>query len=407
MNRKQLLLLVGVLVVLGGAALLLHREDVESLPVPGHAASATLLGDLPVGEQLAQFSIQAGTNTLTLEKLNGVWSVKQRADYPANYGEITRTVLKLRDLKPGQTEQIGADQLARLELLPPGPAPDSGTLIEFRDTSGQLLGSLLLGKQQTRRETAPPEYGGGQEQEIPVGRWVMNPKDKTTVVLVSDPLSNLEPKPQAWLDKDFFKVQKIQSIQVRYPDAPTNSFKVSRESISSPWTMAGLTDQEELDTTKTSGFNYALSNPTFNDVVVDPDEARLGLDKPTVVRIETFDGFHYEIQVGTQRNTTLPLRATVTARFPRERQAPEDEEASVKTQKDKEFADTLKTREEKLAKEQALGKWTYEVSAWTLDSVLKKRGDLVKEKEPPTPEAPQTNAPADPVEGLMNLPGTE
>jgi hypothetical protein len=69
----------------------------------------------------------------------------------------------------------------------------------------------------------------------------------------------------------------------------------------------------------------------------------------------------------------------VEGAFPRERQAEEGEEESVKAQRDKEFADALKKKDEKLSKEQAFGKWTYKVSSWTLDSVLKKRSELLKE----------------------------
>jgi len=405
MNRKQLLSLLLVLAVTGGVALLLYKKQAETLHTGVGDDSGKLLQDLPVGEQLAVFTIRQGTNVLTLAKHDGVWCVEQRGDYPADYSRISRTVLKVRDLKPVQTEQVAPAQLGRLELLEPGTTKGAGTLVEFRDSGDQLLGALRLGKQQTRKDTGPSEFGAGSEpREIPVGRWVMDPRAETTVALVSDPLASIEPDPAAWLNKDFFKVQKIKSIQVAYPNAPTNSFQLSRSSESGPWTLAGLKDQEELDATKTSGFNYALNNPTFNDVIVDPDAARLGLERPVLVRIETFEGFDYEIKVGTKSDSTLPLRVAVQATYPREREASEDEDASVKTQKDKEFADTLKTRDDKLAKEQALEKWTYRVSSWSFDSVLKKRGDLVKEKEPEEPQPGTTEAPADPVESLLNLP---
>ena len=136
-------------------------------------------------------------------------------------------------------------------------------MIEFRDKADKPLASLLLGKQQTRKESRPSQFGEGEEMEVPVGRWVLDPEEKTSVALVSDPLSNLDAKPQDWLNKDFIKVQKIQSIEVKYPDQTTNSFKLSRETESGTWTLAGIEDTMELDTSKTSGFNYALSNPNF------------------------------------------------------------------------------------------------------------------------------------------------
>jgi hypothetical protein len=265
-------------------------------------------------------------------------------------------------------------------LLEPGAPEGGGTLIEFRDKAGKLLASLLLGKQQTRKESRPSQFGDGEEMDVPVGRWVMDPDTKTRVALISDPLSNLKAEPQSWLNKDFFKVQKIKEIEVSYSDAATNSFKLSRETESGDWKLTDLAEEDELDSSKVSSFNYALSNPNFDDVVVNVDESKAGFDKPTIITIRTFDDFNYKIQAGQKEGDKYPMRVEVSASYARERQAPEDEDESVKAEKDKSFAAALKTRDEKLEKEQAFSNWTYLVSSWTLDSVLKKRGDLVKAK---------------------------
>ncbi|MCU0771172.1 MAG: DUF4340 domain-containing protein [Verrucomicrobia bacterium] len=404
MNQKQLLLLGLVLGVLGGAALLLLKRDSASVQRGGPGESRPLLGTLPVGEELAQLSLQQGSNTLTLVKQEGQWGVQEREGYPADYSQITRTVLKLRDLKPGQIEPVAASQLERLELLEPGAAPGGGTLIEFRDKTGQGLASLLLGKTQLRKDSSPSPYGDPGEREIPVGRWVMNPQDKTRAALVSDTLSDLQPQPQAWLNKDFFKVEKIRSIEVAHPFEATNSFKVTRETEAGEWTLTGLSDTEQLDTRKTSSFNYALSSPSFNDVLIAADTAQLGLDQPTVLRLETFDGFSYELKAGTNHNGNIALRVTVQGTYPRQREALEGEEDSVKLEKDKEFADTLKTRDAKLAREQALAKWTYQVSSWTLDSLLKKRADLLQAKESEANVETPAQPASEPVEDLLTLP---
>jgi len=365
MNQKQLLLLVVVLAVLGGAGVMLLKKDSTSWQGGGDGAAGKLLGDLPVGEELSRFIIQQGTNTLTLAKGEGVWSVMERGGYPANYPEISRTVLMLRDLKATQVEVVTEAQLARLELLDPASSEGGGTLIEFQDKAGKSLAALVLGKPQTRKESRPAQFGGGgEEMEVPVGRWVRAPDDKTRVELVSDPLSNLEALPQAWLSKNFFKVEKIKSLEVVYPDETTNSFKLSRESESGDWTMAGLQEQEELDASKTSGLNYALNSPSFDDVIVEVDEVKLGLDKPTTLTIETFDGFFYEIKGGSKQEEMYPLRVAVKGRYPRERAAVEGEDESVNLQQDKEFADTLKTRDEKLAQEKSFEQWTYLVPTW-------------------------------------------
>lgn len=407
MNLKQLLILGLVLAVLGGAALMLVKKDAATRQGGGRSAGGELLADLPVGEELAQLSIRQGTNTLTLLKVDGVWAVAERGNYPANYAEISRTVLQLRDLKPAQTEQVSGAHLGRLELLEPGAPAGGGTVIEFRDTAGQPLASLLLGKQQTTLQDAPAsQFGPGGPREVPIGRWVMDPADPTVAALVSEVLSHIQPTPGPWLNKDFFKVEKIKSIEVRYPDQVTNSFRLSRENESGEWALAGLDPGLELDATKTSGFNYAFGSPSFEDVVLDAATTELGLDSPTRIMIETFNGFDYDITSGRTVDGKLPIRVAVQGVYPRERVADEGEEASVKAQRDKVFSDALTLLDEKLKNEQALEPWTFLVSSWTLDPVLKKRGDLLKEKEA-AESAAGAEAGVSPLEGLLDLPVSE
>jgi hypothetical protein len=212
-----------------------------------------------------------------------------------------------------------------------------------------------------------------------------------TVAVISDPLSNLEAKPDQWLNKDFFKVEKLCSIAVVFP-ATTNSWKVSRDTeTASDWKLADAKPEEKLDSSKTSSFSYALNSPSFNDVLPpDTKPEQTGLDKPTVVTLDTFDNFTYMIKVGQKTNDNLPMIVAVTAQIAKERTPGKDEKAEDKTRLDKEFKDNQKKLEDKLSQEQPYGKWVYLVSNWTVDSLLKERSQLLVEKkeEPKKDEKP-------------------
>jgi hypothetical protein len=211
------------------------------------------------------------------------------------------------------------------------------------------------------------------------------------VAVISDPLSNLEAKPDQWLNKDFFKVEKLRSIAVVFP-ATTNSWKVSRDTeTASDWKLADAKPEEKLDSSKTSSFSYALNSPSFNDVLPpDTKPEQTGLDKPTVVTLDTFDNFTYMIKVGQKTNDNLPMIVAVTAQIAKERTPGKDEKAEDKTRLDKEFKDNQKKLEDKLSQEQPYGKWVYLVSNWTVDSLLKERSQLLVEKkeEPKKDEKP-------------------
>ncbi len=113
MNRNQLALLLGLLIVLGGAGLLVQRSRNHSASTAEQGAGGKLLGDkFPVND-VAHIGIKQGTNEANLVKKD-IWRVRERNDYPANYSQITEFLLKAAELKIIQTEQVGPSQLARL-----------------------------------------------------------------------------------------------------------------------------------------------------------------------------------------------------------------------------------------------------------------------------------------------------
>src|SRR5664279_5235403 len=316
MNRKQLFILLVLVVALGIAGKVLYQRNQSSWQGgTRQGAALKLMGDLPVND-VASIVIKGGTNQLDLIRKDNLWRVKERNDYPADFSAISGFLLKAVDLKAAQTEEIGPSQLGRYKLLPPGPATNTAMLLELRDQGGKVIRSLLLGKTHMRKAEAQPSPMGemGGNEGWPDGRYVMVGTAAKTLAVVSDPLSNVEAKPDSWLNKDFFKVEKIRSIAVAYPVA-TNSWKVTRDTeTASDWKLADAKPEEKLDSAKTSSFSYALNSPSFNDVLPpDTKPEQTGLDKPTVITLHTFDNFAYTIKVGQQTNDTLPMALAVTA----------------------------------------------------------------------------------------------
>ena len=100
-------------------------------------------------------------------------------------------------------------------------------------------------------------------------------------------------------------------------------------------------------------------------MIVDAQPAALGLDYPVQ--------FTTEVQLLTQRNPAKDEKKEETEKF------------------NKDFAENLKKQQTKLAGEQARGRWTYLVSKWTIDSILKKRSELMVD---PKKDAAADNADA-------------
>jgi hypothetical protein len=388
MNTKQLAILVAVGLALGGAGLYVRNQQSAGY----RQSSAQLGGALLSGfdaSALSGLRITQGTNQLNILKSGNDWTVKERGGYPANFSSIQEFVRKLVDLKATQPVQVGPSRLPVLELVAPDQGP--GVLVELLGADGKTARSLLLGKKHTKGGGQEDPGMGGMGGGWPIGRYIMVDNKIETVALVNEPLANAEPKADQWLEKDWFKVEQPVSVTVTHPEA-TNIFSLTRTNEFSEWTLVGAKAEEKVDTAKTGVFSSLLSSPSFDDVIVDPQAGALGLDKPLEAKIRTANGWTYTVKVGkAQEGDRYPVQVTTEAQLLTQRTPAKDETKEDTEKFSKEFAERLKKQQDKLAGEQARGRWTYLVSKWTIDSILKNRSELMVD---PKKDAAPDNADA-------------
>ncbi len=404
MNRKQLIIMLVLVALIGGAGVLLVNKQNDSWKGNNAAIGKKLLGDFPVND-VTHIVFKQGTNELNLAKKD-IWRVRERNNYPANYSEISEFLLKLRDLKVVQTEKVGPSQLSRLSLTP-GTGPNAATIIELKDQNDKSVKSLVLGKKHMRKSNRPSPMGDMGEEGYPDGRYVQTGGDTTSLILISDALANSEPKAEQWLNKDFFKIEKVRSVAVTFPTA-TNSWKLTRDTETAEWKLADPKPGEQLDSSKASAVANPLSSPSFSDVAlsVTPET----LEKPTVATIETFENLSYTLKVGQKTNDNYPLALTVGGQLAKERTPGKDEKPEEKDKLDKEFKEKQKKLEEKLAQEKGFEKWVYLVSTWTVDPLLKERPQLLVEKKDEAKKddkAASTEAPKIPELNELPIPATD
>jgi len=374
MNGRQLIILLVLVLVIGGAAWLYSRKQAATWSSPNSTVGQKLLGNFQVND-VACIRMQHGVNAVDLVQTNGLWRVQERGGYPADFSQISQLLLKLRDLKVVQTEQVGPSQRPRLSLAAPGPETNSATLLAFYNAGGKPLRTLWLGKphmHQSSQAAASPEMG---DQSWPDGRYVLTATNADVVAVVADPLSEVSPDASQWLDKTFFKVGKLRTISVTYPVA-TNSWALVSDT--NGWKLANARPDEKLDSAQASETADALSSPGFNDVAVGLKPEQTGLEHPTRIGIKTADGFHYAINVGRKTNDNYFMTVAVSATLSKTN-APDENQGLA----------------DKLTQESKLNQWTYLVPDWTLEPVLKTRRQLlVVEPAKTESHSPTTNAPA-------------
>jgi len=375
MNRKQFLILVLALVVLGGVGLALFWQDIAAYRSTGAKIGARLLPNLKLAD-VAYIQLRDARHVATLARKDNRWVVQERGDYPANFQEISDAVIKLIELKVVQSEEIGASLLPRVALAPPPEKPSAdvkdeqakqtGTRVEMKDAAGKTLATLTVGKVVLKKDPGNPLPNA--VNGVPAGRYVQV-AGAQSVAVVSDPLEKLAADPAKWLDKTFFKADRVKTLGAGDNAA---GWKITRDEEWGQWKFAA--GGGNLDASAAVSAANQLSSWTFEDVATTQPEAG---DKPVTVTAETFDRVTYTFRITPRKAGGYFLNGNVEGEPPQTRTPEKDEKPADKERRDKEYAETLKRLQERLARERALSKWTYVMDAKTIAPLLRQRGELV------------------------------
>ena len=195
MNPRIALILVVLLAVLGGGALLYQHQERSRRPENVGTLGRNLFKDLKAAE-VAAIRIVEPKSALTVRQKDNRWVLAERGDFPADVAKVREFVVQALSLKVGQSEPIGDQDRARLNL------DESGTQVEFAGADGSTLSKLIVGKKYFKREVDNPEKARAD------GRFVALPGEPKTVYIVSDPLNQASARSAAWIDKTSFKVER-------------------------------------------------------------------------------------------------------------------------------------------------------------------------------------------------------
>jgi hypothetical protein len=370
MSRKHFLYLIIALVVLGGAGLALVWQDIAAYRASGAKIGAKLLPGLKIAD-VVEIRLQDPKHQVTLARKETMWVVQERGGYPASFQEISDLMIKLVELKVTQSEQVGASLLPRVELAEPGKGEGGGTLVEFRDGAGKVLAGLILGKKVLKKDPLNPLPAA--KDGVPAGRYVRVVGAKDTVVVVSDPLGKAEADPGKWLNRDFFKADRIRTLAAG-PEGGAPHWKITRAEEWGQWKFAA--GGGDLNPGAAVAAANKLGSLSFDDVALDSGKEAAG--KPLVITAETFDDLVYTVRLaGKPKGDAYFVSFTLKGETPKSRAPEKGEKEQDKERRDKEFAESRKRLEERIAAEQALAKWTYVIARRELEPLLRARDEMV------------------------------
>lgn len=348
MSARALLVLTVLLIVLGGGALLYQRQQAGERPHDAAVLGKPVLKDLRAAD-IAAIRIAAPEGTLTLERKDDGWALRERDGFPADVAKVREFVIKMIELKIGQSAPLGEKDRARLNL------DASATQLEFAGQDGKLLGKLIVGKKYFKREVENPDKSPAD------GRFVALPGEAGTAYIVSDPLVQASTRSADWIDRSSFQVEKVKTLEVRMADG--SGWKIERSGDNADWQLAAAKPGEKLDIGKANSAAYSLSLLELADVAA-KDAKDTGLDKPTRINATTLDGLSYEIRIGKAEGDAYYLAFSSSG--------------TVQGNDSDERIRKLKAR---LPREKRLSDYVLLVAKAKLDDTLKPRAELLEKKK--------------------------
>jgi hypothetical protein len=407
MGTKTLIRLVIALAVVGGIATILNYTNSGGVSeVTSSTTKKKIFDQFPLND-VAKVEIVGRGTSLTLSKGEALWEVNERDGYPADAEPIIKLLRDIWALEVVQPITIGRSQFGRLSLIKPSEADDeeeAATILTFSNAEGDSLASLWLGKVYERSDNRPNPMGGGMAM-TDAGRYVKT-GDSNAVYLVGQTFNEATTEAPDWINKNFFKVTRIKSIELLTGDK-ANDWKLARNEPEGDLTLLGAKEGEELDQAKVTSMKGAFANPAMEDVLTKA-EAGSGENEveEATFKINTFDGFSYVIKTGEKNDLNqLPISLKVSAKFEQEREAGEDETEEDKDRLDKEFQDNLNGLKTKLANEKKLEGNTYIVRSYLVDNISKPRAELMVSEDPAPQPAPGGGQGLPPGLNLQGIPG--
>jgi hypothetical protein len=349
MNARFAAIFVLLLVLLGGGALIVYEQQHEAQPAGAGLLGQPLLKNL-AADKIAAIQIAQPESILTLDHKGKRWVIDERGEFPADFDKVRAFVLKAIELKIGQSETIGPQDRARLDLLEPDKGNGAGTQVDFLGADGKTLARLLIGKKYFKR--APSDPATAQAD----GRFVRLPDYPGTAYVVPDPLTQATARSAAWIDKSGISAQKLKTLEVHLADG--EQWKIERANEKAEWKLEGAKAGEKVEVTKANAASYSLSELQLADVAPPGLSTQsAGFDKPTAtITATTLSGLTYHFTVGKLDGANYYLRFT-------------------------RLGEPDKKDEARLAREKALEPYTLLVEKTELDDTLVKRAELLEKKK--------------------------
>lgn len=248
-------------------------------------------------EEITTIQIETKDKAFNISRdAKGQWLLPDKANYPADFNTVRKTILGLAELDLVEPRTNRADWQTKLGLSLP-KSGGTGTLVTLKDSKGETLASVIAGN------TVEGGSSGGKQ-----ALYVRRPSEDQTYVARGTFQAQVD---QAqWLDKAFFDVAKerVKSVAVKpLKGKPYSITRATPEQIN--FTVVDKIPAGRVLRTEgeANGLGFAILGLTFDDVT---PAAKLDFTSAVVTTYQTFDGLTLTVKtVEKDRDYWLTVEA--------------------------------------------------------------------------------------------------
>lgn len=372
LGRKTILVLAAVTGVVALAAIF-SKQDSSAIPGQGEPLFPELMAQINDARQVSGIS---SDGSFTIKRRDDGWVVEEKSNYPADADKVHRLLLGTAQLTRIEPKTRKPELYAQLGVEDVDADGSQSLKFTLKNAGGDELADFILG---TRR----PATGNPNLSEY----FVRVPGNPQTW-LVEGKLPD-DKNPINWVDREILELDSKRVRAVRVTHANGGKIIVRRPHPSADdFELVGLPKGAQIkDVYAVNGIGNGLTNLSLDDVksasAIRQDKKKAAMS----VEITTFDGLR--VTMHTRKNGKENL-AWFTAAFDPalvyEDTKPEKTETGSEAQDADEqtglkAADAVK-REAETLNTRWQG-WVYVVPQYRVDSVAKKKSDLIKFSKKP------------------------
>lgn len=235
-----------------------------------------------------------GRSVNLIRGINEQWTVGNYFHYPADKEKVNNFLQELSSLKAVQVVNIEPDQLRALKLLPPSDKDkNTGTEIRIIGTDKKEIYSLIAGVRRIDSLGA---------SNITRGRYILM-TDSKVPVLTEESLSETKYSAKEFLSSNFIAIKGIKKMQLTKGKDLT-IWTIIKKDQDAEFELSNK-KKEDPDINIDNIYSIVSSLEALKfDSVANPSTTTeaTGLDKPYALKIETFGGDSFTINIGKQFN---------------------------------------------------------------------------------------------------------